>query len=72
MPGLLERLVLQFKHTPDAEVLVTVVRQPSGAVETITNTTHLAEKVKYLQGAYDKDFVLKSNPEIKVIGFLLA
>jgi hypothetical protein len=72
MPGLLERLLLQYKHTPDAEVLVIAVRQPSGAIETITNTVLLGEKMKYLAGAYDKDFVLKSNPEIRVVGFLLV
>ena len=73
MGGLLEKLLLQYKWIDgDVEVLVVAVRQPSGAVETITNTTHIPEKIAYYREVYDSDFRLKSNPEVHVIGFLLV
>lgn len=54
------------------KVLTVAVLLPSGAIEVITNTDKLAEKIEYYLDAYDEDFRLKSNPEIKIVGYMLV
>lgn len=51
------------------DVLVTLVRLPSGAVEVITNTRQLETKIKYLIETYDENFKLKANPEVEIVGY---
>jgi hypothetical protein len=57
--------------TNDFTLLVTVVRLPSGALETIVNYQNLPEKIQYLINAYDDDLKLKTCPEIQLIDFIL-
>ena len=53
-------------------VLVVAVKLPSGAIEVITNTQNIEEKLKYYYEAYDDDFRLKTNTVIKVVGFMVV
>lgn len=53
-------------------VLIVAVLLPSGSVETITNTSGLAEKIDYYIENYDDDFFLKKNGEIQIIGYMLV
>jgi hypothetical protein len=53
-------------------VLVTAVRLPSGAIETAENREFLNDKIQYILGAYDKDFKLKSNPAIEIVGYMIV
>lgn len=53
-------------------VVVVAVRLPTGAVEVITNTTSLWNKLEYYQKAYDNEFKLKTNMDIKIIGYMIA
>lgn len=54
------------------EVLVIAVRLPNGAIETITNYQCVREKIDYYVTAYDDEFRLKSNPEIRIVGYMLV
>ncbi|KIL35159.1 hypothetical protein SD71_16160 [Cohnella kolymensis] len=54
------------------EVLVTAVRLPTGAIETITNTQQLPEKIEYISKSYDDDFRLKANPSVQIVGYMLV
>lgn len=53
-------------------VLATAVKLPTGAVELITNTQFIPEKIQYLRDAYDDDFRLKNNPNIQIVGYMLV
>jgi len=55
-----------------AKVLVVAVQLPSGAVETITNYHDIPLKAKYYMDAYDENFRLKTNPSIRIIGYMIA
>lgn len=58
--------------TPGPEVLVTVTRLPTGALEVQTNTSHLWDKLAYIKQAYDDQFRLKNNPNVVITGFVIV
>jgi hypothetical protein len=53
-------------------VLIAVIQLPTGAVEVITNTTNIADKVNYYMNSYGEDMRLKTCPDIKIIGLLIV
>lgn len=53
------------------EVLVTLVKLPSGAIETIVNHDGIRSKIEYINNAYDDEFKLKANPEVEIVGFVV-
>jgi hypothetical protein len=55
-----------------ARLIVTPVKLPTGAIETITNTEFIPEKIGYLLNAYDDQFKLKANPEVKLVGYMIV
>lgn len=64
--------LLDWKHRPTPDVLVTVVKLPTGAFETITNHQMLREKLEYIDESYDKDFKLKRNTDVQIVGYIIA
>jgi len=54
------------------KLLVTAVKLPTRAIEVITNTQEIDKKIDYLQNAYDNNFELKANSEVKIVGFMLV
>jgi hypothetical protein len=59
------------KHMPfDDCVLITVVQVPTGAKEVIVNHEYIAEKVDYYMKAYDEQFRLKTNSDVRIIGIM--
>jgi hypothetical protein len=68
-----ERFVNDLKRGVDgARLIVVAVKLPTGAVETITNTEYIPEKLGYYLNAYDDQFRLKANPEIKIVGYMIV
>jgi hypothetical protein len=59
------------KPTLGFDVLVTLVKLPTGAVEVITNTKKIDTKIEYLVNAYDDNFCLKANPEVQIVGYTI-
>ena len=57
---------------PIVEYLVIAVRLPNGAIELITNTYNLTEKLDYYMNAYDDDLFLKANPEIRIVNWMVV
>lgn len=55
----------------DPEILITVVKLPNGALETIANYQNLDAKIAYLQSAYDEQFCLRANPDVQIQAFIL-
>lgn len=55
-----------------AKMLIAAVKLPTGAVEIITNTAKIATKVDYYNTAYDEEFRLKSNPNVRIVGFMFV
>ena len=51
--------------------LVVAVGLPSGAVEIITNSMLVPEKIAYYIDAYDDRFRLKANQNVQIIDFML-
>ena len=73
MNRLRERFVNELKHGVDGALLIVVaVKLPTGAVETITNTEYIPEKLGYYLNAYDDEFKLKVNPDIKIVGYMIV
>lgn len=54
------------------KVLVVAVLLPTGAIETITNTQYIDEKLDYYATSYDESFRLRHNPMVKIIGYMLV
>lgn len=54
------------------QVLVVAVKLPSGAIEVITNTQELRDKIAYYAIAYDDRFRLKENPNYEIVSFMLV
>lgn len=67
-----QKELLDWKHRPTPDVLVTAVKLPTGAVEVITNHQMLKEKIEYLNESYDEDFKLKRNNEVQIVGYIIA
>lgn len=55
-----------------AKVLVVAVQLPTRAIEVITNTDYLSQKMVYYMEAYDDNFALKSNSNVKVVSYMIA
>lgn len=53
------------------DVLVTLVKLPTNAIEVITNTQGIRSKIDYLINTYDDDFKLKANPAVEIVGFVV-
>lgn len=54
------------------KAVVVAVKLPSGAIEIITNTQHLIDKLDYYAAAYDKRFRLITNPEVQIVGYMIV
>lgn len=52
--------------------LVLVIELPNGAKELITNTTHIEEKLSYIDNTYDENLVMKNNQNIRILDWLVA
>lgn len=67
-----KNFVRDVKNTVAPTHLVVAVKLPTGATELITNTQMLADKIAYYETAYDEKFRLRTNNDVKIIGYLLA
>lgn len=72
MRELRERFLKESENPKNRVVLVTAVMLPTGAIETITNTHRLPEKIQYICDAYDDYFRLRSNPQVRIVGYMLV
>lgn len=72
MEKLRKNFIRDVKSVTAPEVLVTAVKLPTGAIETIVNTTKLGDKINYLVEAYDDNFVLKNNSNVRIVGYMLV
>lgn len=52
--------------------MVIAVKLPTNAIELIINTEDLLRKVDYYQQAYDDNMQLRTNPSIKIVGWLFV
>lgn len=55
-----------------ASMLIAAVKLPTGAVEIITNTALIPTKIDYYNTAYDDEFRLKTNPNVRIVGFMFV
>lgn len=72
MTELRKRFIKDVKTKTAPELLVVAVKLPTGAIETIVNTSKLADKIQYYMEAYDDEFRLKTYPVIQVVGYMLV
>jgi hypothetical protein len=73
MNSLRERFMNEINCGVDgARLIVTAVQLPTGAIETITNTAFIPDKLGYLMNAYDEQFRLKANPSVKIVGYMIV
>lgn len=54
------------------QILVVAVKLNTGAIETITNTSNIRNKLDYYDISYDESFQLKTNPLIRIVGYMLV
>lgn len=59
MTELRKRFIKDVKTKTVPELLVVAIKLPTGAIETIVNTSKLADKIQYYMEAYDDEFRLK-------------
>lgn len=72
MTELRKRFIEEVKIKTAPELLVVAVKLPTGAIETIVNTSKLEEKIHYYMDAYDDEFRLKTNTAIQIVGYMLV
>jgi hypothetical protein len=53
-------------------VIVQVVRLPTGAHEVITNTQFTEDKLLFLANAYNEDMQLQRNLDVRIIGLVIV
>lgn len=52
-------------------IVCTATQLPTGAIEIISNTEYLDEKISYLLNAYDDELKLKTNSKIKMLDCII-
>lgn len=67
--SLKEKFIKETEGKTDFEVLVTLVKLPTGAIEVITNSKNIDTKVEYLKTTYDENFELVHNKNVKIVGY---
>ncbi|WP_078428776.1 hypothetical protein [Alkalihalobacterium alkalinitrilicum] len=72
MKTLKQRFIDETKSKGGLRLLVVAVQLPSGAIETITNTENIVDKVGYYWNAYDDEFRLKVNPDVRIVGYMIV
>lgn len=74
--GILRARLNQVRTALDSgeefRALIAVIQLPTGAVEVITNTTNISDKVDYYLNSYGEDMRLKTCPDVKIIGLLIV
>lgn len=56
----------------EPEILIVVIKLPSGAKEVISNSSDLDNKVKYYLEMYDDQFRHNRDHNVKIIDFILV
>lgn len=59
------------KNQQPLSLIVTVVKLPTGALEVISNTQSLNEKIKYILSAYDDNLRLKTCKDIELLDCII-
>ena len=54
------------------KAVVVAVELPTGAIEIITNTEKTGAKLEYYIDAYNDEFKLKANPEVKIVEYMIV
>ena len=67
----LEKLKKKIDYCKNPEVIITVVKLPTGALEVITNYQELQGKIDYILKAYDDNLCLKTCPQIKLLDCII-
>lgn len=67
-----QKFVDEWNEIPFPEALVLLIRLPSGAIEVVTDMYDLQYKFEYVLETYDKDLVMYSNSNIKIVDWAMA
>lgn len=68
-----ERFLLECKNrVEDPQFLVVAVKLPTKAIELIVGTKQTGIKAEYYKDAYDENFCLKTNPNVRIVDFMLV
>lgn len=67
----LEKLKKKIDYCKEPKLIVTVVKLPTGALETLVNNSELKAKLEYIMNAYDENLCLKTCPDIKLMDCII-
>lgn len=67
-----EKFVIESELTPVPKHLIVAVLLPTGAIEIIHNTQMLESKIKYYVDQYDEQFRLKTNPDVRIVDYMIV
>jgi hypothetical protein len=71
--SLKDKLWREFNSlSTEPKLLSVAIKLPTGAIETITNTSNITEKVHYYMNSYDYDFRLNANPAVQIVGYMIV
>ena len=62
----------EYSSKINPKLIVVAVQLPSGAIEVISNHEDLEGKYFYYLETYDKDMVMVKNPNIRIVGWIIA
>lgn len=64
--------ILEALECCEMQAVVAAVRQPTGAIEMITNYQNLEDKLAYYLTAYDEDMILLANSNIRIVDIMIV
>lgn len=71
MEELKKKFMEETENSESIEMIVFAVELPTGATEIIINSQMIGSKIDYYRNAYDDDFRLKANPDVRIRGYML-
>ena len=66
------QFVKDYNSVVSPSYIIVVVQVPSGAKETIINSTELDSKFAYYLETYDKDLVMYANMRIRILDWIIV
>lgn len=55
----------------NVKIIILVIELPSGALEVITNSENLIDKMQYIINTYDDRLHMKSNQDIRIADYII-
>lgn len=67
-----EQFIKDVSSMGTYHMLILVIELPSKALETMINTSMIAEKIEYVMRTYNDELCMHNNKDVKIKGWLIV